>query len=132
MISEKEAKEILLNKLNDLFTRGQQEGLEWLRELRANGEDVDLESAENEEPFNVWEGLTVTTAIATDQAWVFMYQDSRYLETKDINYALDGNYPILISKNGDAYQLGDERTVKEYMELYETGQLREGPQVRKL
>ncbi len=45
--------------------------------------------------------IIVDSAVTeTDSGWFFPYQTARFLEEKDINYSVVGNWPIFVTKTG--------------------------------
>lgn len=37
----------------------------------------------------------------TDAGWYFPWQTARYIETRNIEYSIVGNWPIFVTKDGD-------------------------------
>ena len=52
--------------------------------------------------------------------WIFFYQSSLYLESKDISDALAGNAPLIVNKNtGEVIETGTAYPLEQYVQEYE-------------
>ena len=52
--------------------------------------------------------------------WIFFYATQKYAETREFQYALAGNGPLVVEKmNGAIYQLGTAKSVEESIRDYE-------------
>jgi len=47
--------------------------------------------------------------------WVFFYNSKEYLETSDVIYALAGNAPIVVTREGDVIETGTARPLNDYL-----------------
>ena len=131
MISEERAREILIEKLKILFKEGQEEEIKLLNKLELMGQSIKKRTIQ--EQFNVEKDIHIGVApLRSEKAWVFSYQDKRFLETKDINYALTENYPILIGKNEEVFILGESMPPEDYLKLYDNGDITKANDVKKL
>lgn len=48
--------------------------------------------------------------------WVFFYNSEDYVRTGDVIYALAGNSPIVVTRDGEIYETGTARQLSEYLE----------------
>ena len=52
--------------------------------------------------------------------WVFFYNSKKFLETKDIMYAVLGNAPLIVARDdGSVHLTGTARTIDYYIQEYE-------------
>ena len=52
--------------------------------------------------------------------WVFFYASKKWMETRDIRYAIAGNAPLIVEKNsGNVIPTGTAYSTKKYIENYE-------------
>jgi hypothetical protein len=52
--------------------------------------------------------------------WIFFYTSRKYLETRDIRYAVAGNGPIIVNKhNGDLVRCGTSGGFQRWIDDYE-------------
>lgn len=61
-----------------------------------------------------------SATVEKDYGWIFVYQSNKFCQTRDLNYALLGNSPILVNKtDGSLQYLLIGRTVEERIRNYE-------------
>jgi hypothetical protein len=53
--------------------------------------------------------------------WVFFWVRKKYLETKDPQLRIGGNYPVIVDKTDGALYATGFRPVEEYVEIFNTG-----------
>jgi hypothetical protein len=56
--------------------------------------------------------------------WVYFWVLKKYLETKDRQYRIGGNYPIIVDKNDGSMYATGFRPVEEYVEIFKTDRSR--------
>ncbi len=58
--------------------------------------------------------------IEKNYGWIFFYNTKKYLDTKEISYALAGNGPVVVEKrNGQVTFLGTGKTIEKVIEEFE-------------
>jgi len=137
MISKEEAKDIVLEKIKILMEEGKENEKNFIDSIREQGL-MKLIREVDEEPDWI-EDCNVDDVVITDEntiefdgGWIFYYQNKKFLETRDINHALEGNSPILISEQGKAFFLSNEREIEEYIELFKKNRLANLDEIRVL
>ena len=50
--------------------------------------------------------------------WMFFYENKKYIETEDINYAVGGNAPIIVTTDGSLQETGTARSIEYYIEEF--------------
>jgi hypothetical protein len=73
-------------------------------------------SSRDDDPRVVWDEQTEEYP----KCWVCYWVSKKYLETRDRQYRLGGNYPIIVDKVDGALYLTGFRPVEEYVELFNT------------
>ena len=54
-----------------------------------------------------------------DFGWIFFYSSQKYLETKDLRYALGGNAPLIVDRtSGQVITTGTALPIEEYVASY--------------
>lgn len=62
--------------------------------------------AENVPPPQGDNYLIVDAGIVEDpEGWYFPYQTARFIETRDIDYSVVGNWPVFVAKSGSVVEL---------------------------
>lgn len=71
-------------------------------------------SSRVDDPRVVWEDQTEEY----QNCWVCFWVSKKYLETRDRQYRLGGNYPIIVDKTDGSLYLTGFRPVAEYVSLF--------------
>jgi len=50
--------------------------------------------------------------------WVFFYDNRKYIETEDIKYAVAGNAPIIVTKDGLIHLTGTAHPIEYYIDQF--------------
>lgn len=53
-----------------------------------------------------------------DDGWLVFYNSERYIKNGDINYALAGNFPIFVDKNGKLFPTWQDYSQENSSETY--------------
>lgn len=60
------------------------------------------------------------STIEKDWGWVFFHTSKKWHETRDINYAIAGNSPIIVDKeSGQLFPTGTAHPIEYYIKNYE-------------
>lgn len=51
--------------------------------------------------------------------WVFFYDSKEHAETSDFRYALAGNAPIVVTRDGVIHETGTALPLEKYLERFE-------------
>jgi hypothetical protein len=66
--------------------------------------------------------LVIVAVYEYAEAWVFVYNSKRYLDSGRARDSLAGNGPILVDRrDASMHRAGSRRSVEEYLELYLQG-----------
>jgi Immunity protein 35 len=77
-----------------------------------------LATLEPVEPDNPWV-INPAPTREHEWGWVFFWHNKRFLETKDFNYDVGGNCPVIVNKmDGSLYSTGSGRGIDFYIDLY--------------
>lgn len=64
-------------------------------------------------------GLLLQETIEFEFGWMFFYQSSKFIETKDLNFLVGGNAPIIVDKfNSSVHITGTRMDEDFYIKLY--------------
>ena len=88
-------------------------GREFLDAARARARALELIDRDTQ-------ALDAEHSFETEHCWVFCYNSKRYVETRDLEAALIGNAPIILSKlDGSLVPSGTAEPVASYVARYE-------------
>ena len=69
-------------------------------------------------PDNPWV-INIPHTLEFDWGWVFFWDNKKFLETRDFDYEVGGNCPVIVNKfDGTLYSTGSARGIEYYIGLY--------------
>lgn len=63
--------------------------------------------------------LVLEETIEKPYGWIFFYNSKQFLEKHDFDYAIAGNAPILVDRNGSIHLTGTAEPIEFYIKIFD-------------